>query len=191
MSLTLQRAPALVGRVIVILLLLLSAVGCASQQPTMLGTVGGAPPYEWNQPFLDWPQSGDLACEAPFGPCGTPVPTLAPAVKALGQPLRIADLRVDVGKPGRHELEIGELVLSNGIHSRTFFKILNGDPKVYRVAQTHVEFRSLTPGAPPFTEFSRDRPAVKGLEPVTAVLVWDVDWAADGAVMEIADLEIE
>ena len=161
------------------------------KQPTPLGNVGGAPPYESNQPFLDWPQTGDLQCEKEFGPCGPPMAELDPAAKALGQPLRIAKLVVAVGGEGRHELEIGKLVLPNGIHSRTFFRIVNGDPKLYRVAQTHVEFRSLVPGAPPFTEMARNRPPVKGAEPVAAVLVWDVHWAADEAMMEIADLEIE
>jgi hypothetical protein len=96
-----------------------------------------------------------------------------------------------VGKPGHHELELGQLVLVDGIHQRTYFKIANADVNKYRVAQTHVEFRSLIEGAPPFTEFAQDRPRVEGPEPVVAILVWDVDWAADGAEMEITDIEIE
>ena len=105
--------------------------------------------------------------------------------------MRIAALDVPVGDPGRHELELGQVVLPNGFHSRTLFSIANGDPKVYRVAQTHVEFRSLESGARPFTEFARDRPAFKGPEHVMAILVWDVDWASPGATMKITDLVVE
>jgi hypothetical protein len=54
-----------------------------------------------------------------------------------------------------------------------------------------VEFRSLVAGAPVFGEFARDRALRPGVEPVEAVLIWDVDFAAPGAVMEIADLVVE
>ena len=59
------------------------------------------------------------------------------------------------------------------------------------MTQIHIEFRSLVPGAPPFTDFAADRPPVSGPGPVMAVLVWSVDWAAKGAVMEIADVLVE
>jgi hypothetical protein len=160
-------------------------------QPGLIGKVGGAPPYAFNQPFLDWPQAGDLPCEKEFGPCGTSYPTLDPATKALGTPLRIASLKVDVGTVGRHELEIGTLAFARGIHTRTTFRIVNGDEKVSRVAQTHVEFRSLVAGAPAFGEFAGDRAPRPGIEPVAAILVWTVDFAVPGAVMEIVDLVVE
>lgn len=170
---------------------ILAAFSLGSPQPRLLGTTGGAPPYKFNQPFLDWPQSGDLPCEKEFGPCGTPYPTLDAATKALGTPLRITSLEVDVGKVGHHELKIGTLVFARGIHSRTSFRIANGDEKLYRVMQTRVEFRSLVAGAPAFSEFAMDRAPRPGVEPVEALLVWDVDFAAPGAVMEIADLVVE
>lgn len=131
-------------------ILVVVAVGSATQgnQSRLTGDVAGAPGYRWNQPFLDWPQTGDLPCTTEEGPCGPPDPTLDPADQAQGRPLRIARLDVPVGVSGRHDLELGQQVLPNGVHSRTFFRITNGDPAVYRVAQTHVEFRSLEPGAP-------------------------------------------
>lgn len=168
------------------------AISLASPAPiSTLGNVGGAPPYEWNQPFLAWPDKGDLACETEDGPCGEPYKTLDAATKALGTPLRIDSLKVEVGKPGHHELELGELAFARGVHTRTYFEIVNADTKLYRVSQPHVEFRSLVPGAARFTAVARDRPRLPGVEPVVAVFVWDVDWAAEGAVMEIAHLEVE
>jgi hypothetical protein len=174
-----------------VLVVIAIASATRTNQPQLVGDVAGAPAYKWNEPFLDWPQTGDLPCETEEGPCGPPTPTLDPNLKAQGRPLSIAKVDVPVGKPGRHELELGELVLPNGFHSRTFFKITNGDPAVYRVAQTHVEFRSLEPGAPAFKEFARDRPAFHGPERVMAVLVWDFDWSSPGAIMSIADLVVE
>jgi hypothetical protein len=179
------------GGAVVVALIGAVAAALMGSQPRTLGTVGGAPPYEWNQPFLDWPQAGDLPCEKEFGPCGSPYPTLDAATKALGIPLRIPSLSVVVGKPGHHELTIGKLAFARGIHSRTFFRIANADSKTYRVAQTHVEFHSLAPGAEPFGDFAIDRAPVPGVEPIEAVLVWDVDWAEGDAVMEIADLVVE
>jgi hypothetical protein len=140
---------------------------------------------------LAWPDTSDLVCQTEEGPCGSPYATLDPATRAKGTALRIDSLLVDVGKPGRHELVIGKLAFADGVHTSTFFKIANGDTNVYRVAQPHVEFRSLLPGAPPFREVARDRPRVAGVEPVEAVVVWDVDFAVPGAVMEITDLAIE
>jgi hypothetical protein len=174
-------------------ILVLIVVGGATRgnDPQLVHDVAGAPGYTWNQPFLAWPQTGDLPCITEDGPCGPPAPTLEPGLKAQGRPLTIAQLDVPVGTPGRHELELGQLILPNGIHTRTFFRITNGDPAVYRVAQTHVEFRSLEPGASPFREFARDRPPFDGPERVVAILVWDVDWSASGAIMTIADVVVE
>lgn len=172
--------------------LVVVASACSTSDPAVpLGNAGGAPEYEWNQPFLAWPDVGDIECETEEGPCGSPFETLDPKTMAKGTPLRIDSLNVEVGKAGHHELQIGRLAFAEGVHSRTFFKIVNGDTKVYRVSQTHVEFRSLVPGAPSFGEVARDRPRVQGVEPVEAILVWDVDFAVEGAVMEIADLEIK
>jgi hypothetical protein len=179
------------ARAIVALGLLAVASACGSNSASPLQNAGGPPAYEWNQPFLAWPDTGDLVCETEEGPCGSPYATLDPTRKATGTPLRIASLRVEVGKLGHHELVIGRLAFAAGVHSSTSFRIVNGDTRVFRVAQTHVEFRSLRPGAPPFTEVARDRPRVDGVEPVEAVLVWDTDFAVDGAVMEIADLVID
>lgn len=161
------------------------------ERTATLNNTGGGLPSQWNQPYLAWPDTGDLSCETEEGPCGSPFKTLDPVTKALGQPLNIANLKVEVGKPGHHELEIGRLAFASGVHSRTYFEILNGDVKVYRVTQPHVEFRSLVAGAPPFTAVARDRARVAGVEPVVAILVWDVEWAAEGAVMEIGSLEVE
>jgi hypothetical protein len=174
-----------------ILVVVAVASSTRANESQLPGDVAGAPTYRWNQPFLDWPQTGDLPCTTEEGPCGPPIPTLDPTDQAQGRPLRIAKLDVPVGDTGRHDLELGQLVLPNGIHSQTFFRIINGDPAVYRVAQTHVEFRSLEPDAPPFTEFARDRPPFKGPERVMAILVWYVDWSASGAIMTIADLVVE
>jgi hypothetical protein len=158
---------------------------------TTLGTVVGGPPVEWNTPFLAWPQTGDMACETEDGPCHSEDRTPDPSSLGLAQPLRIAGLDVPVGEPGRHESKIGTLVFPDGIHTRTVFRIVNPDTSVYRVIQPRIEFRSLVPGAPPFTEFAADRPPVHGAEPVEAVLVWEVDWAAPGAVMKLADIVVE
>ena len=163
----------------------------ASDPSTSLGNAAGAAAYEWNQPYLAWPDVGDLVCETEDGPCGSPYETLDPKTKAKGTPLRVDSLQVKVGKAGHHELEIGRLAFAEGVHSSTYFKIVNGDTKMYRVSQPHVEFRSLVPGAEPFGEVARERPRVEGVEPVVAILVWDVDFAVDGAIMEIADHEIE
>jgi hypothetical protein len=152
--------------------------------------VAGTPPYEWNQPFLDWPQTGDLACDEEFGKCGGAEPSIRPADISTGVPLKVDRLVIKVGDRGRHEQTIGELVLPDGIHTRTFFRIANADEKQFRVWQTHVEFRSLD-GGPKFEEFARDRGPFDGAERVEAVLVWNVDWAAEDATMEIADLVVE
>jgi hypothetical protein len=112
-----------------VLVVIAIASATRANQPQLVGDVAGAPAYKWNEPFLDWPQTGDLPCETEEGPCGPPTPTLDPNLKAQGRPLSIAKVDVPVGKPGRHELELGELVLPNGFHSRTFFKITNGIPR--------------------------------------------------------------
>jgi hypothetical protein len=167
-------------------------VACASgASPSRPPIVAGGPDYQWNQPFLDWPQTGDLACETENGPCATPLPTPNAAQRAQGRALHVPQIEVPVGDVGRHEADLGQLVFPNGVHTRTFFKIANGDESVFRVSQTHVEFRSLESGAPAFTEFARDRAPRPGPERVTAVLVWDVAFAKPGAVMIITDLVVE
>jgi hypothetical protein len=161
----------------------------ASSRPQFVVS-GGAPAYEYNEPFLDWPQTGDLPCEDEFGPCATPSTPRQPAAPGSGRPLELELVRVPVGSRGHHEFELGELVFPVRGHTRTWFRIANADTGQFRVIAPRVEFRSLEPGAPPFTEFARDRPPVKGPERVRAILVWDVDWAAEGAAMEIADLVV-
>lgn len=175
-----------------VIVLALVVAGCATQPtPSPLNAVAGHATYEWNQPFLAWPDTGDAPCETEDGPCGTPYPTLDPETRAKGTPLRIDALSVPVGGVGHHELVIGHLAFAEGVHSSTSFRIVNGDVDVYRVAGTRVEFRSLVAGAPPFTDVAWDRPRVAGVEPVEAVLVWDVDFAVKGAVMEIRELVVE
>jgi hypothetical protein len=177
---------------LVFIVLTIALAACASgSSPSRPPIVAGAPAYVWNQPFLDWPQTGDLPCETEDGPCGTPTPTLSPAQRAQGRALHMQQIIVPVGGIGRHEFELGQLVFPNGIHTSTTFKISNADESIYRVSQTHIEFRSLEPGAPPFTEFARDRAPRSGAERVLAVLVWDVAFAKPDAAMIITDLAVE
>jgi hypothetical protein len=132
-----------------------------------------------------------MSCDEEGGTCTAQGRSLSPEDRALGKPLRINEIEVTVGEPGRHEVRLGELVLPNGIHTTTFFRIANADSKSFRVAQTRVEFQSLEPGAPPFSGFAAMRPAFDGPERVLALLVWTTDWAEKDAVMTIVDLSVE
>ena len=95
-----------------------------------------------------------MACDTEEGPCHSVDRTPSPGSRADARPLKVTELNVAVGGRGRHAQEIGKLVLPDGIHTRTFFRIANADASVYRVTQPHIEFRSLVPVAPPFAEFA-------------------------------------
>ena len=170
----------------------LAALVSLDRDPDVVA-VGGAPSVHWNEPLFDWPQrEGGCELDRAYGTCvSTPLPVLSPDEVALGTPLNIAKLDIPLGKPGSYRLDIGELAFDRGIHTRTFFVIANADEASYRIFEPHVEFRSLEKDGLPFTEIAASRPLFEGVERVEAVLVWDVDWALDGATLEIRDLVVE
>jgi hypothetical protein len=132
----------------------------------------------------------DVPCtvEAPAG-CPSPIPTLTGPAADTGRALRIAALDLPVGAKGHREVEIGRVVLVDGIVQEARFSIADQTQDGFRLdpGVVRMELRSTVPGRPPFDN-AYQRGTFEGPEEVRVMLVFDVAETNPDAVIHISDV---
>ena len=131
----------------------------------------------------------DVPCagEPPAG-CATPI-VLDPATVATARALTVDALDIPA-TPGHHEIGLGTALLPGGYLSESTFALADPAPAGVVVPDgIRLEIRPTDPTRPPFQNVY-DRGVIDGLEEVEAWLVFDVDAAPDGAIIQVRDVNV-
>ena len=135
----------------------------------------------------------DVPCADPPPPegCGNPLPTLEPAAVKAAVPLTLDRVSIPIDHVGAYEVRLGEASLPNGVLSAASFGFTDPWPLDVSLGQgvAWIDIRSLEPDGKPFQNYYLHgwRP---GVERVEAVLVFDVLWFENGALLGISDVEV-
>jgi hypothetical protein len=136
----------------------------------------------------DVPCNGDQDGLFPEG-CATPI-VLDPEAVAEARPLRVDALDIPIAV-GHHEIELGYATLPNGFLERAGFTLADLAPDGVAIPEgIRMVVVSTDPSRPPF-ENVYDRGTFPGVEEVVASLVFDVDAASPGAVLQVRDVIVE
>jgi hypothetical protein len=135
----------------------------------------------------------DVPCPdgSPPHSCGTPLPTFEPAAIAAARPLSVARFPIPIDHVGAYEVPLGEASLPNGVVTVASFAFVDGWPLDLSLKEgvAQIELRSLEPDGKPFQNYY-DHGWRPGVERVEAVLVFDVLWFENGAVLGIRDVVV-
>lgn len=133
----------------------------------------------------------DVPCADEDGEvCATPVPTPRPADLAAAVPLAVQDLSIPIDRIGPHEIEIGEVLLPNGILREATLHLGDTAPDRLLVATDGVTLRleSIDGGGP--VENAYDHGWREGTERVRAVLAFTVEEFAPGASLDVVEVVV-
>jgi hypothetical protein len=151
----------------------------------------------WRPWCVDDPQivlhegvSHDVPCtgEPPAG-CATPI-VVDPEAVAKARPLRIAALDVPIGV-GHHEIPLGQAIIPNGYLDKARFQLADMAPDgVYIPDGIFMRVSPTDPSRPPLGDvYGRGR--YPGVETVEATLVFDVETAPPGAILQVRDVVVQ
>jgi hypothetical protein len=121
----------------------------------------------------------------------SPVPTAAPDALAAASSLRIDRLDIQIDHVGPFEVRLGEAALPNGLLTTATFDLVDPWPAGVTVIDGRVilEVRSLETGERLWNVFEHGW--LEGIEPVEAILIFDVFRFDPGAALAIRDLVVE
>jgi hypothetical protein len=134
--------------------------------------------------------SYDVPCTGPApGACATLPPTPRPEVVAIARPLEVAALDVPLDRTGLYEIPVGDAGLPDGALTEASLRLAQPRPTTFWImGGVRLEVRPQVPGRPPIGNIHRD--PFPGVEPVEAVLVFEVTEVSPGATLEVRDIVV-
>jgi hypothetical protein len=133
--------------------------------------------------YRDIPCSGD-----PPAGCATAVPPPDPVALKGWRPLSVPSRDIPIARIGRYEIEVGHAGLPNGWLSDARFKVASDQPTDFTV-RGPIALVVRGPDGAPITNVYQQGWR-EGVEDVTAVVVFDVEWYEPGAVLGVRDLVV-